>query len=122
MIVRPLDENGDMMPIHSTSQMIGGDKAVAQVIRLRMDLEYGEWWEDESIGFRVPGFLVDGVRKGDIDMLAKYIASYVSNTQEVRAVTNVAASFNGHEMIFSCAAVMENGSSATVEVDLSGIL
>ena len=122
MLVRPLDANGDMMPIHSLSQMVGGGDAVAQVIHLRLDLEHGEWWEDETLGFRAPEFLIRGVRRGEIDMLAKYIASYVSSTQEVRAVTNVVTASTGHDLVFSCAAILESGGSTTVEVDLSGIL
>ena len=122
MLIRPLDENGDMIPMHSLDQMIDGETAVAQVIHLRLDLEHGEWWEDESLGFRVPEFLVNGARRGDIDMLAKYIASYVSGTQDVRAVTNVTTAYSGRELIFGCTAVLEDGKSSVVEVDLSGIL
>ena len=121
MIVRPLDENGDMIPIHSVDQMISGTDAVAQVIHLRMDLMYGEWWEDETIGFRIPDFLVKGVRSGDIDMLAKYVASYISGTQGVRSVTNVAASYANHTLILRCAVLTDDGTSI-VEVDLSGVL
>lgn len=122
MIVRPLDANGDMMPIRNLDQMVDGAVAVAQVIHLRIDLEYGEWWEDETIGFRVPEFLARGVRKGDINMLAKYIASYVSETTNVRAVTEVAASFVGHTATFRCRALTDSGEQTTVEVDLSGLL
>ena len=122
MIVRPLDENGDMMPIHSADQMIKDTEAIAQVIRLRLNMLYGEWWEDETLGFRIPEILAGNARRGDVDLLSKYVAAYVSESEGVRAVTNVTATITGHELSFYCQALTTDGDTATVEVDLNGLL
>jgi len=121
MIVRPLDENGDMTPIYNVNQMIEGSEAVAQVIDLRLAFLYGEWWEDETLGFRVPEFLVGNARSGDVDLLAEYIASYVSNTEGVRSVTGVESVYSNHKMTFYCSVMTDDGEE-TVEVNVDGLL
>lgn len=121
MVVRPLDENGDMMPIYDQAQMIDGAPAVAQVVDLRLNLLHGEWWEDEEIGFRIPEFLASNARSGDVSLLAKYVASYISKTSGVLSVTNVESSYFDHVMTFRCTCIMDNGEFTPVEVNLSGI-
>ena len=88
MIVRPVDSDGDMMPVAYAEQMESGGKAVAQVVRQRLLLYFGEWWEDEQAGFRIPQFLYEGVRSNNIQMLLKYISSYVASTDGVDSVIN----------------------------------
>ena len=80
MRVRPEDSNGDMMPVSQNSDMIEGSKAVAQIVKDRILLYRGEWWEDETLGFQLPQFLADTVRKNDVGLLGKYITSYVAST------------------------------------------
>lgn len=122
MRVRPLDANGDMMPIMSLDQMKKDAQAVAQVVDLRLQFLYGEWWEDPTIGFRVPEFLVGNARSGDTDLLAKYIASYIASTEGVMAVTDVEAECNDHKISFKCEIVTNDGETEEVEVRVDGIL
>ena len=122
MIVRPLDENGDIFPIYSIEQMIGGKEAVSQIINLRLHLLYGEWWEDRELGFRIPDLLIANARRGDVDILSKYIASYVSSTQGVAAVTGIVNTYINRKMTFLCTALTNEGKSTTLEVNLNGIL
>jgi len=122
MKIRPLDGNGDIMPVTKLEDLIEGAPAVSQVITMRMQLLYGEWWEDPELGFRVPEFLAGNARSGDVDLLAKYIASYVSDTQNVMGVENVSAVYSSHRIVFYCLAVTDEGESSVVEVDVDGIL
>lgn len=122
MIVRPLDVHGDMMPIYDIGQMIEGTKAVAQVVDLRLNFLYGDWWEDRTLGFRVPEFLVANARSGDADLLSKYIASYISGTEGVRAVTDVEAEYSKHKITFYCLVLTDEGEKTTVEVNVDGLL
>ena len=122
MIVRPLDENGDMMPVYSLDQMKSGKEAVAQVVDLRLNLYYGEWWEDPDLGFRVPLFLINNVRNGDVALLGNYIASYVTDTQGIRNVSDVRIVKHGHNLTVDLIARTDEGRNVKVEVDLSGVL
>ena len=122
MRVRPLDANGDMMPVYSLDQMLSPPEAVKQVIELRLRFYYGEWWEDPDLGFRIPDFLTDGVRSGNIDILTRYISTYVSSTEGVREVLDVASSYGDHKLTFSCVVLTTTGEEETVEVDIDGIL
>lgn len=121
MRVRPLGDDGDIVPVYSLDQMLEGKKAVPQIIDLRLHFNHGEWWEDEDLGFRIPDFLIANVRRGDLDLLSKYISSYIKDTRGVSAVTNIAASYNNHAMTFACT-VLTNDGNTTVEVTLDGIL
>ena len=121
MKVRPIDENGDMMPVQSADQLLEGAPAVGQLVRERMAFLYGEWWEDETLGFRVPEFMIEGVRHGQIGMLEQYISQYVAGTAGVAVVRDVEATFADHKLTYSCTADAGDGSEE-VEVDLSGLL
>lgn len=120
MLIRPLDGNGDILPVSDINQLATGANAVAEVIDLRLNFFYGEWWEDPELGFRIPEFLVNNARGGDIELLSKYIASYISNSPEVKAVTDVQAAFNNHEMTFFCTVLTRDGKTDTVEVNING--
>lgn len=122
MIVRPLDENGDIVPIYDINQMVAGKDAVSQIIDLRLHFMYGEWWEDRETGFRIPDLLVANARRGDIDILSKYIASYISSTEGVKAVTGIVNTYSNHRMTFYCTAITKEGKSTSLEVDLNGVL
>ena len=121
MIARPVDSNGDMIPVSYASQMLEDSEAVAQIVRQRLQLYFGEWWEDEITGFRVPQFLTDGVRHENVEMLVKYISSYVAGTDGVTGVTNAEVVIADRKMIYS--AVIHTGTeTVTLEVELDGIL
>ena len=122
MIVRPLDENGDYQPIYSLDQMITGTKAVKQIVELRLTFYEGEWWEDESLGFQVPGFIAENARQGDVNMLAQYIASYISNSEGVRSVEDVEVEYNNRKMTFYCLVRTDEGENEVVEVNVDGLL
>lgn len=121
MIVRPVDENGDMMPIAYSEQMTTDSKAVAQVVRQRLLLYFGEWWEDETAGFRVPAFLADGARASNTQMLLKYISGYIANTEGVDSVSSSSVELDGRKMTYKC--IVHTGTeSEFVEVTLDGVL
>ena len=121
MIGRPVDSDGDLMPVAYAEQMESGGKAVAQVVRQRLLLYFGEWWEDEQAGFRIPQFLYEGVRSNNIQMLLKYISSYVASTDGVDSVDSAVIEISGREMTYKC--LIHTGlDSNVVEVMLDGLL
>lgn len=121
MTIRPVDANGDMLPVQTIDQLASGSKAIAQAIRHRLNLHYGEWWEDETLGFRVPQFLIDTARTQDASMLARYISKYITDTPEVTGVVATDVGMKNRQLIFVCAALTEEGSEL-VEVNLDVLL
>lgn len=121
MVIRPVDKDGDILPVESIDKMAKGKQAVASVINLRLNFYKGEWWEDETIGFSVPDFLVNGVRENGIGLLAKYISSYISDTKDVREVIDVQSTMNNHNLTFYCTVLTIYGETETVEVNIDGV-
>lgn len=109
------------MPVSAANQMISGARAVAQVAKQRLALYFGEWWEDERAGFRLPALLSEGVREENVGMLASYIAKYVSETQGATSVDGVAMALEGRKMTFGCT-IHVGEESEELEVELDGLL
>ena len=57
MIYRPVDSKGDMMPVPAFSALLRGAPAVAQLVRDRLALYAGEWWENPAWGNEIPEML-----------------------------------------------------------------
>lgn len=122
MRVRPLaGPQGDMVPVRSLNQMLEGPEAVAQIVAMRIGLNRGEWWENEDAGFHVPDFLAETARRSDLDMLAKYIASYIRVSEGVDGVDSATIEYEDHKAVFRCR-ILTTGGSRSVEVNLNGIL
>lgn len=122
MKVRPLvGTDGDMVPVRSLRQMREGPEAVAQIIAMRIALNRGEWWEDEDIGFQIPDFLAETARQEDLNLLAKYISSFVSVSEGVTGISNISIEYENHRMVYKCTVTTEGGSQ-NVEVNLDGLL
>lgn len=87
MRCRPVDEYGDMMPVQYASQMLEEAHAVAAAVNSRMTFFKGDWWEDRTVGFSVPDFLITGL-KGETgaQMLLNYIVAYILQTEGVLRV------------------------------------
>ena len=116
MLYRPVDENGDMMPVYTASQMLSGARAVRQAADARIGLIEGEWWEDPSLGFRMYATLIRSARSGEAQMLENYISSYIAQTQECVGVTRVKSSLKNRAMTYECTVLAEDGSSAALGV------
>lgn len=122
MLFRTVDENGDMMPIQSVDDMSDGAEAVALAVDSRLAMTYGEWWEDETLGFRVPEFLVNGIREYQLPMLEKYISKYVGKTEGVAGVVGIVTEYEGHRFTYTAKILTDEGSSTELGVTNDGIL
>lgn len=121
MTHRPLDDDGDMMPVRAADEMLSGADAVGQAVASRLRLVYGEWWEDRTVGFRAPRILTEGVRTEDgREMLANYIGAYIKDTDGVRAIAGTRVRYGGHELSVDAAIETESGEiiERTVSADV----
>ena len=103
MLLRPVDASGDILPVLSVSLMLSGAEAVTALIRDRLNLNAGEWWENPSHGCMVLSMLRQGrLSEADKASLTSYLTSYISATPGVKAVEDVSASVIGREFSYSC--------------------
>ena len=111
MILRPVDENGDMLPVLSSSRMLKGAEAVAQMIRCRLSLYTGEWWENPARGNEILEMLRDArLTEADGQSLAAYITSFIRETPGVLDVRDIACSLTDRQLHYSCTVDTDSGS------------
>ena len=103
MIIRPADEQGDVMPVLSRADMLQGAEAVAALARDRLELLSGEWWEDPTRGNALPDMLKESrLTEADGPALAAYLTSYIRQTPGVQEIRNAGFSAEGRRFSFTC--------------------
>ena len=55
MVLRPVDENGDILPVLASASLLKGAEAVARLVKDRLELLSGDWWENLTWGNRHDG-------------------------------------------------------------------
>ena len=103
MLLRPVDSSGDILPVLSVSQMLTGAEAVTALVRDRLNLNAGEWWENPSHGCAVLSMLREGrLSEADKASLTSYLTSYILSTPGVQSVDHVSAAVSGRQFSYSC--------------------
>ena len=110
MILRPADSSGDILPVLSTRDMLSGPETAAQLVKYRLALLAGEWWETPEAGF----FILEQMREGriteaDAGALSSAVTAYIRETDGVRDVENVRFSIEGRRLSWSCEVRTEEG-------------
>ena len=110
MRMRPTDENGDVLPVLHTGEMLSGALAVASLVESRLNLYSGDWWENSSWGNEILKMLQEGrLTEADAQALSTYLTEYVRETSGVQDVTDVRFSVEGHRFGWSCTVLTEYG-------------
>ena len=118
MILRPMDDTGDILPVLSFSELLSGASAVARLAEDRLNLYAGDWWENPSWGNRIIEMLREGrLTQADAQALATYLTDYIRKTDGVEEVREVCFSVEGRVFSYSCVVITEDG-SATVQYSL----
>ena len=101
MIIRPVDENGDILPVLVSASLLKGAGAVTRLVKDRLELLAGDWWENPAWGNAVVDMLRDSrLTEADTRALANYLTSYIRQTPGVLEVEDVSIALEGN--IFSC--------------------
>ena len=117
MIIRPEDENGDILPVLVSASLLKGAGAVTRLVKDRLELLTGDWWENPAWGNPVIDMLKESrLTEADTQALANYITSYIRQTDGVLEVENVVFSVEGKTFSYSCLVDTEDGSA---EIDYS---
>lgn len=113
MHLRPVDESGDILPVLSASDLLSGPEAVTALVRDRLNLLAGEWWENRSHGCGIMDFFRSGrITEADLPAVSSYLTSYILSTPGVRSVEDVHTALSGRELSFSCRVVTDAGSGS----------
>ena len=90
MILRPVDASGDILPVLSSSDLVSDPESVVLLVRERLNLLSGEWWENPSWGCEIFDMIRSGrVTGNDVSALASYLSSYIAATPGVQSVEDV---------------------------------
>ena len=112
MRLRPVDQNGDVLPVLRISDLLTGPPAVAQLVENRLKLFAGEWWENSEWGNEILRMLQEGrLTEADDQSLSTYLSSYVRKTIGVQDVREEKWTIAGGRFSWSCTVLTENGSS-----------
>ena len=111
MILRPVDASGDILPVLSSAALLRGAPAVARLVKDRLELLAGEWWENPAWGNAVVDMLQESrFTEADRQILASYITSYIRETPGVQDVDDVTFSVgDDRQFSYSCTVVTDNG-------------
>ena len=119
MLLRPVDDSGDILPVLSSSVLLSGSEAVTALVRDRLNLLSGEWWENPARGCGVFEMLRSGrITAQDVPALSSCLCSYISATRGVLSVEDVQTAAAGRRFAFSCRVLTEDG-SGNVETVIS---
>ena len=117
MRLRLTDDTGDILPILNTAALLTGAEAAAELVRCRLNLLPGEWWENPDHGCAVFRMLrEERLTAADKTALAAYLTEYIRATPGVRNVDRVSASITGRQFTYSCEIRTDGG---TVDVSFS---
>ena len=110
MKMRPVDPDGDILPVLHTGEMFSGALAVASLVESRLELYAGDWWENSSWGNEILRMLQEGrLSNTDAQALSTYLTEYVRETSGVQDVTDVRFSVEGHRFGWECSVLTEYG-------------
>lgn len=117
MILRSVDEDGDILPVLSSADLLRDVLAVARLVKDRLELLAGDWWENLTWGNGIINMLQESrLTEADMQALVSYLSSYIRETTGVMDVRDAVGSLNGKQFSFSCTVDTEYGDA---EIDYS---
>ena len=113
MLLRPTDENGDILPVLHYESLLTGAEAVAKLAEYRLELLTGDWWENSGWGCDVLEMMRESrLTEADQETLASYLTTYIRGTPEIQELADVKYSAEGRTFRYSCTALTTYGDVA----------
>ncbi len=120
MMIRPVDEQGDILTVLSRSDLMTGVEAVGRLAEAALKLQQGEWWEDALAGSPVLDILRDdtfGEEKAQ--ELEREIPRYLRELPGVASVEDTAVVREGGQLVFRCRLLTDSGEEVQVSESVS---
>lgn len=124
MKYRKLGKDGDYVFGNNSSDYIEKDDAIAQAIKTKLYLFYGEWWEDISIGLPMFQSILGQVSNSNLRQTVILLcAEQINKVAGVTNVDSISVDISARKLSLTIDVTTENGTTVTLEVDLNnGIL
>ncbi len=122
MLYRPVDAQGDMIPISRKGQLFHGTAAVIEAVKSRMRLHRGEWFEDPDAGSPALDLLTkEKVTEDQTGAIAHQIIGYISETPGVKLVQASQPTYNRatRSITLPLTVIGTNGETTTMGVSAS---
>lgn len=119
MKYRKLTENGDYSFGNNKFDFISDKEAVAQSIKTKILLFYGEWWEDLGIGIPMFQSILGQVKPNVVsNSLQLLVAERIKEVIFVKTVDIVDVNIIGRTITMYIKVTTTGGESVEVEVDV----
>ena len=120
MKYRKLDEDGDYVFGNNSYDYIEKDKAIAQAIKTKLYLFYGEWWEDISLGLPMFQSILGQVSNNNLRQTVILLcAEQIDKVTGVTNVDSISVDISARKLSLTIDVTTENGTTVTLEVDLN---
>lgn len=120
MKYRKLDENGDYVFGNNSYDYIEKDEAIAQAIKTKLYLFYGEWWEDISLGLPMFQSILGQVSNNNLRQTVILLcAEQISLVEGVISVDSISVDISARKLGLTIDVTTENGTTVNLEVELN---
>ena len=118
MVYRKISNN-DVLFGGGTTNFISGAEAIAQAIKTKLLLLYGEWWENAELGTPFIQAILGQYESEDLKKAAsQLIEKRVKEVEGVVSVSDLEFSFSARNMKIKGTVETESDGSVTVEVEV----
>ena len=110
---------GDYTFGYGVGNFYGGNEAVAQAIKTKILLFYGEWWENLGLGIPMFQSIIGQTNKNNVNIAAQsLLRKRILEVNEVTSIVSLSATVENR--VFSCDIVCktDNDELVTVEVNI----
>ena len=120
MKYRKLDENGDYVFGNNSHDYIEKDEAIAQAIKTKLYLFYGEWWEDISLGLPMFQSILGQVSNSNLrQTFILLCAEQINLVEGVTSVDSISVDISARKLGLTIDVTTENGTTVNLEVELN---
>lgn len=120
MKYRKLDENGDYAFGNNSYDYIEKDEAIAQAIKTKLYLFYGEWWEDISLGLPMFQSILGQVSNNNLRQTVILLcAEQISLVEGVTSVDSISVDISARKLGLTIDVTTVNGTTVNLEVELN---
>lgn len=120
MKYRKLDENGDYVFGNNSHDYIEKDEAIAQAIKTKLYLFYGEWWEDISLGLPMFQSILGQVSNNNLRQTVILLcAEQINLVEGVASVDSISVDISARKLGLTIDVTTENGTTVNLEVELN---
>ena len=111
MLSRPVDSSGDILPVTSARDLLSGPEAIALLVRHRLSLLKGDWWENPDLGNAILDlFMENRITEANRETVSALLSSYIRETPGVLDVEEVQTESSGSRLNYVCKLRIQDGS------------